>query len=60
MLAVYLFLCLVGSSCLKLSAIEHCVNIKFCVFLHKSPSETLQRHEEAYGKVAGKEIEVYE
>jgi hypothetical protein len=31
-----------------------CVNIKLCVLLHESPSETLQLLEEAYGKVAMK------
>jgi hypothetical protein len=39
---------------------EQCANIKFCVLLFKSPSETLQTLEEMYGKVAMKKTLVYE
>jgi hypothetical protein len=35
-------------------------NIKFCVLLHKSPSETLQMREKAYGRAAMRKMQVYE
>jgi hypothetical protein len=45
---------------LKVFAVEQCANIKFCVLLHKSLSQTLQmlEEEEAHGKVARKERQV--
>jgi hypothetical protein len=36
------------------------VNFKCCVLLNKSPSETLQMLEEAYGEAAMKKTQVYE
>jgi hypothetical protein len=35
------------------------VNIKFCISLHISPSETLQLLEVAYAKVAREKMQVY-
>jgi hypothetical protein len=55
---VFIKLFSVGLSHLKMPATEQRVNIKFCDLLHKSPSQTLQRLEEVYDKVAMKKIEV--
>jgi hypothetical protein len=45
---------------LEMSATEQQANIKCHVLPHKSPSETLQILEEAYGKAAMKETQVFE
>lgn len=45
---------------MKMSAIEQRANIKFCVLLHKSASETLRMLGEAYGKKAMKKTQVYQ
>jgi hypothetical protein len=57
--AVCLFLWIVGSLHLKMPATEQHANKKFCVLLHKSPSETLWLLEEVYGKAAIKKMQVY-
>jgi hypothetical protein len=49
---------IVGSSHLKMSATEQRANIKCCVLLHKSPSETLRMLEEAYGQAATEKTQV--
>jgi hypothetical protein len=43
-----------------MSATEQIANIKPCVLLYKSPLQTLQMLEEAYGKVAVKKMQVHE
>jgi hypothetical protein len=45
---------------MKMSAAEQRVNIKFCFLLYRSPSETLQMLEKAYGKAVIKTAQVYE
>jgi histone-lysine N-methyltransferase SETMAR len=42
-----------------MSVTEQRTNIKFCVLLNKSPSETLRMLEKAYGKAAMKKTQVY-
>jgi hypothetical protein len=37
---------------------EQRANIKLCVFLYKSPSETLRMREEAFGKAAMKKTQI--
>jgi histone-lysine N-methyltransferase SETMAR len=44
---------------MKMSVTEQRTNIKFCVLLKKSPSETLRMLEKAYGKAAMKKTQVY-
>ncbi|GBL63366.1 Putative uncharacterized protein FLJ37770 [Araneus ventricosus] len=43
-----------------MSSLEQPTNIKFCVFLEKSPSETLEMLKKAYGNGAMKNTAVYE
>jgi hypothetical protein len=45
---------------LKMSVIEQRAIIKFCVLLHRSPSEPLRMPEEAYGKASMKKTRLYE
>jgi hypothetical protein len=55
----FLLLWIFGSLHLKISATEQDVNIKFCILQHRSPSETLQMLEKAYGKAAMKKTQFY-
>ncbi|GBO19597.1 hypothetical protein AVEN_28194-1 [Araneus ventricosus] len=43
-----------------MSSLEQSANIKFCVLLEKSPSETLEMLKKAYGNDAMKKAAVYE
>ncbi|GBN89471.1 hypothetical protein AVEN_14452-1 [Araneus ventricosus] len=43
-----------------MSSLEQPANIKFCVSLEKSPSETLEMLKKAYGNDAMKKTTVYE
>jgi hypothetical protein len=57
--AALLFPLIVGSSYLKMLAMEQCANLKFSIIQHRSPSETLEMLEAVYGKVAMKKTQVF-
>jgi hypothetical protein len=42
-----------------MSTIEQCANITFCVFLNKTPSDTVQMLEETFDKVTMKKMQVF-
>jgi hypothetical protein len=59
LIASSLFLEIIDLSHLKMSAVEEHANNILCFLLYRSPSETLQMFEEASGKAAMKQMQIY-